>query len=135
MSDLIDRQAAIDALVKESQADGAYGYIDTRSIVNLLNALPSAQHEPQWIVCSKKLPENKQKCLLTILLSGRKYVVIGTYSTDLYSVNQYDFADGKDVSGWYCVDSEYGYIEYTDIVTAWMPLPEPYCVNADREVE
>lgn len=124
MSDLIDRHAAIDACHNWDYGKDAYAYGYT--VEKRLQKLPSAQSEPQWIACSKKLPENKQKCLLTILLSGRKYVVIGTYVTDLYSVNKYDFADKKGVSGWYCVDSEYGYIEYTDIVVAWMPLPEPY---------
>jgi hypothetical protein len=46
MDDLISRQAAIDAVEKESQVDGAYGYMDTKSIVDLLNDLPSAQPEP-----------------------------------------------------------------------------------------
>ena len=45
MRDLIDRQAAIDAAEKESQVDGAYGYMDTKSIVDLLNNLPAAQPE------------------------------------------------------------------------------------------
>ena len=45
MKDTIYRQAAIDAAEKESQADGAYGYMDTKSIVDLLNNLPSAQPE------------------------------------------------------------------------------------------
>ena len=51
MSDLIDRQAAIDAVKKESRVDGAYGYMDTKSIVDLLNDLPSAQPERtgRWI--------------------------------------------------------------------------------------
>ena len=43
--DVISRQGAIDAAEKESQADGAYGYMDTKSIVDLLNNLPSAQPE------------------------------------------------------------------------------------------
>lgn len=34
---------AIDAVEKESQMDGAYGYMDTKSIVDLLSDLPSAQ--------------------------------------------------------------------------------------------
>ena len=125
MSDLIDRQQVIDAVVKESQADGAYGYIDTRSIVNLLNDVPSAQPEPQWISCGKKLPEDQQKCLLILLMGGGKYVDVGTYSTDLYSVDKYAFADKKGVTGWYYRDSEYGFCEHYG-VTAWMPLPDPY---------
>ena len=51
--DAISRTAAIDAVEKESQVDGAYGYMDTKSIVDLLNDLPSAQPEPSipisWI--------------------------------------------------------------------------------------
>lgn len=82
--------------------------------------------EPQWISCDERLPENKQECLLTIVVGGRKYVVTGTYSTDLYSVNKYDFADRKGVSGWYYRDEEYGYIEYYNRVIAWLPLPKPY---------
>lgn len=41
--DLISRKAAIDAAVKESQIDGAYGLLDTKSIADLLSGLPSAQ--------------------------------------------------------------------------------------------
>jgi hypothetical protein len=50
MSDTISRQAAIDAVEKESQVDGAYGYMDTKSIADLLNALPSAQPEQHTCV-------------------------------------------------------------------------------------
>lgn len=55
MDDLISRQDAIKAVEKESQIDGAYGYMDTKSIVDLLNDLPSAQPEQKvgkWIKMS-----------------------------------------------------------------------------------
>lgn len=39
--ELIERQTVIDAVEKESQVDGAYGYMDTKSIVDLLNNLPN----------------------------------------------------------------------------------------------
>ena len=45
------RRAAIDAVEKESQIDNAYGYMDTKSIVDLLSDLPSAQ--PKWIPCKE----------------------------------------------------------------------------------
>ena len=45
MGKLIDLDTAIDAVVKESQVDGAYGYMDTKSIVDLLNDQPSVQPE------------------------------------------------------------------------------------------
>lgn len=43
--DTISRQAAISAAEKESQIDGAYGYMDTKSIINMLENLPSTQSE------------------------------------------------------------------------------------------
>lgn len=44
------RRAAIDAVEKESQVDGAYGYMDTKSIVDLLNDLPSAEPKKgRWV--------------------------------------------------------------------------------------
>lgn len=42
-TDCISRQAAIDAIISESTADGAYGYVDTKSAVDLIERLPSAQ--------------------------------------------------------------------------------------------
>lgn len=74
VEDCISRQAAINAVVKESQIDGAYGYMDTKSIVDLLSDLPSAQPETQratWTLhtymphhyycthCNKDSPYNK----------------------------------------------------------------------------
>ena len=48
--DLISRQAAIKEVEKESQVDGAYGYMDTKSIVDLLEDLPSVERKKGvWI--------------------------------------------------------------------------------------
>ena len=49
MDDLISRQAAIEAAEKESQIDGAYGYMDTKSIIDLLHDLPPADVEVKCI--------------------------------------------------------------------------------------
>ena len=50
MNDSISRAAAIKQAVKESQADGAYGYMDTKDIVDMLNDLPSIQPKRgKWI--------------------------------------------------------------------------------------
>ena len=49
MRKLIDLDTAIDAIIKESNTDGAYGYMDTKSIIDLLNDLPSA--EPEIVRC------------------------------------------------------------------------------------
>lgn len=55
MDDLISRQAAIKEVEKESQVDGAYGYMDTKSIVDLLEDLPSARPERKK---GRWLPDN-----------------------------------------------------------------------------
>ena len=44
--DLISRQAAIDAVLKLTYADGAYGYTDAKDLVDSLENLPSAQPDP-----------------------------------------------------------------------------------------
>ena len=52
MDDLISRQMAIDAVLKLTYADGAYGYADAKELVDSLEALPSAQPEcktGRWI--------------------------------------------------------------------------------------
>lgn len=41
--DAVSRQAAINTLIRESQADGAYGYLDAKSINDALERMPSAQ--------------------------------------------------------------------------------------------
>lgn len=45
-NDLVFRQDAIEAIIRETNQDGAYGYGDTKSLVNVLDALPSAQPYP-----------------------------------------------------------------------------------------
>ena len=55
------RREAIDAVEKESQVDNAYGYMDTKSIIDLLSDLPSAQQ-------------------LALTCDGCRHV--GTYDTD-----------------------------------------------------
>lgn len=49
IDDLISRKAAISAAEKESQRYGAYGYMDTKSIIDMLEDLPPVQPEPRWI--------------------------------------------------------------------------------------
>lgn len=50
-NDLIRRQDAIDAIIRESTADGAYGYVDTKSSVDLIRKLPSAEPEDKCGEC------------------------------------------------------------------------------------
>ena len=60
---LVDADAAIDAAVKESQADGAYGYMDTKEIVDMLKGLPTAQPKKgKWILLETAYEDTEAKC-------------------------------------------------------------------------
>ena len=107
MSNLIDRQAAIDALCSECQGRCIPCKYYPCSEVKAINALPYAQPEPSWIPTAKRLPEIKQRVLIT-------------YNTE----------DGlkTDVT-WY---DTYGFM-LSENVTAWMPMVEPY--RAERRTD
>ena len=62
--DAISRRAAIDAIIKETYADGAYGYADAKALVDALDGLPSAQPEPCEHVVSAVAVEEMLKNLL-----------------------------------------------------------------------
>ena len=90
--DAISRQAAIDAIERNAYR---HTYID--QIVDIIKALPSAQSEQRWILCSDENPK-----------AAGRYSITGKMGT-VYSL---DFEDGR----WY------GGIK----PVAWMPLPKPY---------
>ena len=97
---------------------------------NVPSVTPAPKKE-RWIPCSERLPEDGQRCIVTT--KGRlsySYCEIASYSNNLYNVDEFDFYDKKNTSGFYNYDSEYGYYENTDVI-AWMPLPEPY--NAESK--
>jgi len=132
MRKLIYLDTAIDAVLKESNMDDAYGYMDTKSIVDLLNKLSSAQPEQHWIPVSERMPEDGENCLVSVRCSNNFLVDRGTYSTDLFNVDEEDFFGNRGESGWYYLSSEYGYCKILNVI-AWMPEPEPY--RAERRTD
>lgn len=105
-TDTISRQAAIDALCGECQGRcipcEAYPCSEVRALENV----PSAQPEPQWIPCSKRLPKKIEK----------------------------DYWICTD-EGWQCVcrwrkfpsmRGDFWAWNVMHPVVAWMPRPEPY---------
>lgn len=106
MSDLISRQAAIEAVIKRDANCG----IDSAEVLKLL---PSAQ---QWIPVSERLPEpnNVYKDVLVYYLVQNEY-------GDMMVATFIQFPGGARI--WQQMYQDGAIME--DIV-AWMPLPEPW---------
>lgn len=104
MSDLIERQAAIEAVSKGCQEwRGIFG----RCEENIL-ALPSAQPEPHWIPwCSGKFPEESGCYIVTAYDGSGSRVTFAKYQKRL---KRWELTGAR--AYWR--------------VLAWMPLPEPY---------
>ena len=103
--DLIERLAAIDALITQANHDGAYGYIDVKEAEDVLMALPTVS--PRWIPVTERLPEY-----------GIEVVTVDKDGD--YEINHIiDKEDGK----WYWRGT-----------IAWMPLPEPWKGADDAEI-
>ena len=128
--DLIDRQAAIDALDEQikfcenalcdfniSLKDEYAVKVERASLCaykEILEYLPSAQPEQRWIPCSESLPEEPYGCLVTV------------WDTNPITMDEFEnilpYFVGWDGEQWNDGDGEQCPFE----VTAWMPLPEPY---------
>ena len=105
MGDLISRQEAIEAICKACSMVEDYHkcdyYPETSALLCdelvALRELPSAQPESHWTPCSVRLPEER-----------------GFYLTTT-----------KDKAV-YCDHWDEDNFDRTEMVIAWMPLPEPY---------
>lgn len=108
MSDLINRQDALDAVMFEVR------YSD--KIARIKN-LPAAK--PEWIPVSERLPETPDEVLTTYIVNGnrkKRFVETATY---------YDGDEGFWSSPW----DEYRVAGTRVEVIAWMPMPLPYEVE------
>ena len=94
-------------------------------------AFRALEQEPKWIFVSDKVPDKNGKCLVTRYnsLIGSSICIL-CYAENLYDIDRFDFYEKKGKSGWYDYDSEWGHVEFDDVI-AWMPLPEP--CKADSE--
>ena len=107
MDDVISRQAAIDALAKFVPYaicdESTESYTNgLTDAYNLILQLPSAQPEPHWIPCSERLPEERGFYLTT---TKDKAVYCDYWNEDNF--------------------------DRTEMVIAWMPLPEPYKTESE----
>lgn len=112
MSDLIDRQAAIDVgrdLLIPMDEYHMYNQAINNYCAELIN-LPAAQPEPKWIPCSERLPKYGKNVLIT----NDK----GNVSYGRFRGVEFWKEDGDGYWTW-----KKNTIEH---VLAWMPLPEPW---------
>ena len=132
MSDLIERQAAIDAVNNAFDRETLLtGFV--RSIaVRTIRDMPPAQPDPHWIPVSEKLPESGTYCLFTVFEHDSELEVT-TIETVYGCFNDYGerrYWSWEDEVGKCCIEGEEqldGYHdEIIEKVLAWMPLPEPY---------
>lgn len=110
MADLISRQAAIEAVLKETNADGAYGYADSKSLVDILSVLPSVnpQKVGRWILADK---DNIPKENVVFVTEDEKYGVGKIYIRDFFYEDNVVCAVTND-------NNHYSHIKY------WLILPQ-----------
>ena len=119
MTDLIDRQAAIDSMCELMHHwFGCDSKDEIREIKRELGKLPSAEPEQRWIPVTERVPEDDRKeYLITVLDNedGVSEVYKGFYQDDEWWTQ---WCHGcKRVSEETCGDN---------VVTAWMELPKAF---------
>ena len=107
MSDLISRQAAIDAIDRLDIPEDMCVFEILSHIELEIGTLPSAQPEQQWIPCSERLPEHGGRYLISVLDGINRRTTVAPYLPRC--------------KAWTMT----GRMAYWKVI-AWMPLPEPY---------
>ena len=141
MSDLISRQAAIDALdalcdreceYSKKQRSVMCGACHLGSAFYVIEQLPSAQPEQRWIPCSERLPERYGWYLCT-LKDGRVNCYYWNNKGEWVDNGKKHFFDLYNICSRYTGEEinpeQEGSVYWTDWVIAWMPTPEPYKIQ------
>ena len=84
------------------------GYIHGDTVADMISDAPTLEIEPQWIPCSKRLPDDDRTKVVTLANGNTE---CGYYSN----------------GDWWCIGDSISLENPT--VIAWMPLPKPYEVD------
>ena len=119
MSDLIDRQAAIDALNRIEISRNASWYEFYQKALTAVGNLPSAQ---QWIPCDKGEPDEDMECWVTVKTTDALYR--GNFTKRYGERRDKGFITSGGFMWW-------------NTALAWMPIhePEPYRLEGDDNHE
>jgi hypothetical protein len=120
--DCVSREQALDCVDKridELKADKRFNIekeICISGVKKHILSLPPVTPAQRWIPVSERLPEKSMRCLVTV---GRfNFTEIATYSDLMGIINHKIFYQGE-------VGHD-SFVDITQYVKAWMPLPEPY---------
>ena len=129
MDDLISRQAAIDAIGRLGIPEDMCVFKILSHIELELGTLPSAQPEQRWIPCSERLPEEYGEFLVTMTEKAKAkdlgFDIDETYIRKMrYNSNGWQLP--RHIPSWINEAVK-------DEVLAWMPLPEPYQEEGEKD--
>jgi len=124
--DLIDREAAIDV------ADAVWSVTGDKNVAKVwdqIKDLPSAQAEQRWIPCSERLPEEYGEFLVTMTEKAKAkdlgFDIDETYIRKMrYNSNGWQLP--RHIPSWINEAVK-------DEVLAWMPLPELYQEEGEKD--
>ena len=117
-------------LIKELSKNSVFEKITNAEGKNVFEIIEEQPQVGGWIPVSERLPEEEGRYLCAY---GKNLMCVYSFSNDLFSVDDYDFAKYKfkKQKGFYAYDSEWGYWE-VDFIKAWQPLPEPYKESEEK---
>lgn len=124
VGDMISRQAAIDAINRICPVDTEYDctLLDRVDVRCVLLDLPSTQ---PWIPVSERMPDEDKNVLVSVhflRLEIKHKTGWNDHIKESWYVDIASQIDGE----WTSASDEYKVSKNRHIVTAWMPLPEPW---------
>ena len=117
----LEKEPCEDAISRKSMLDYLkylHGEMPEKEFVKALPSVTPTRKKEEWISCDEKLPKPNE-----LADNVRKYYLIQDEYGDMHVASYLR-------NGWISIDSFY---TLEDDVIAWMPLPEPYKTEMERE--